>query len=42
MKKWNLPSMLFNDDSEFEYKFEIEYDGNQVTLFLILLLFLMT
>ena len=33
MKKWNLPSMLFNDDSEFEYKFEIEYDGNQVTLF---------
>lgn len=33
MKKWNLPSMLFNDDSEFEYKFEIEYEGNQVTLF---------
>lgn len=33
MKKWNLSSMLFNDDSEFEYKFEITYEGNTVTLF---------
>lgn len=33
MKKWNIPAILYNDDSEFEYKFEVTSGEETVTLF---------
>lgn len=33
MRKWNLPAMLYNDDSEYEYKFEITSGEESITLF---------
>lgn len=33
MKKWNIPAIIYNDDSEFEYKFEITSGEESITLF---------